>query len=649
MRTLVGTHDVDSSVHLVGGARNPGYIALACLALGPGFIPDQRLSQCLNESGVRAAFHDMAWRLWWRWEYRNHPDRPAPRFYVRKTEAMLKWRRRYPHPCFHQMFSCLERWFSARVLFARHRFYTAPRTLPVAAWRALRDLRGSPDYVVRLADKNMGICLVSRPWYIDMCLRHLLSPRDFCGVSQDDAQELMVHFRVRRDALIAHLRSWLGRTVQEGKRFTEYEQYISSHATDACTVPTFYGLIKVHKNPVALRPIVACHSWLTTPVSQVCAHELHALVRRHLPHVLEDSKALVRQITDVRVPLHHSVDSVVFITGDVEGLYVNIPITDAIAACVTFVTLHEGPALAALIRAWLKFVFECALVRFGERIFLQQWGFAMGTAVSPDAANVYMAVCEDLRGVYGAASVASTVRGDLLLFARLIDDYTIVLSGVDDAAVAATLAALDARAAPHLRITWVASRRAMDTLDLHVFKGDDFVRSRQLSYRTHQKRGNRYSYLPFESRHPPAVSRSVVKSEVVRNAVNCSSFADFRHMVQLYMIRQLSRGFPPDLLYKWVAEVGYDVRERVICPTPHVASSAGHRVPLYLKLQYDEISAQLSAPYLLHAGQAFCLTRSVNFWDRMLVCWTRARSLGSVVMSSADASAAAERETTPNP
>jgi hypothetical protein len=648
MRNLIGTHDVGSSVHLVGGAQSPGYLALACLALGPGFIPDQRLSKCLDESGVRNALHDMAWRLWWRWEYRFKPDRPAPRFYVRKTTAIRKWRRKYPDPCFKTVFSCLERWFTARVVFARHRFFTEPHILPRAAWRALHDLRSSPDYIVRLADKNMGICLVSRPWYIDMCLRHLLSARDFLEVSQDDAQELMEHFRMRRKTLIAHLRSWQGRTEQEGKRITEYERYISSRATNACTVPVFYGLIKVHKDPVALRPIVSCHSWLTTPVSQVCAHELHTLIRRHLPHVLEDSKALVRQITDVRVPLHHSVDSVVFITGDVEGLYVNIPINDAIDACVKFVTLHEGPALAALIRAWLEFVFRSALVRFGERLFLQQWGFAMGTAVSPDAANVYMAVCEDLRGVYDAAPVATVVRGDLLLFARLIDDYTIVLSGVDDAAVAATLAALDARAAPHLRITWSVSRQAMDTLDLHVYKGADFMRSRQLSFRTHQKPGNRYSYLPFESRHPPAVSRSVVKSEVVRNAVNCSTFADFQHMVQLYMIRQLSRGFPPDLLYKWVAEVGYDVREQVICPTPHVASSAGHRVPLYLKLQYDEISAQLSAPHLLHAGQAYCLSRTANFWDRMLVCWTRARSLGSVVMSSADASAAAGRGTTPN-
>jgi hypothetical protein len=189
----------------------------------------------------------------------------------------------------------------------------------------------------------------------------------------------------------------------------------------------------------------------------------------------------------------------------------------------------------------------------------------------------------------------------------------------------------------------------MDTLDLHVYKGPDFVRTRRFSYRTHQKLGNRYAYLPFTSRHAPGVSKSVVKSEVTRQAINCSSFSDFRHMVELYVVRQLARGFPRELLYKWVAEVDYDVRERALAPTPHVGS-VGRRIPLYLKLQYDLVSFTLGAPSLLFASHVKTGRLGVaSFWDRMLVCWTRARSLGSFFMSSADAAGPAERDHTPNP
>jgi hypothetical protein len=111
-------------------------------------------------------------------------------------------------------------------------------------------------------------------------------------------------------------------------------------------------------------------------------------------------------------------------------------------------------------------VFRNALVRFGERFFIQQWGFAMGTAVAPDAANVFMAVCEDLCGVYTASALSSVLPAgaELLLFARLIDDYTIIVSGdanvlhsptspLEVQAVKAVTAELEARAGPHLRIS----------------------------------------------------------------------------------------------------------------------------------------------------------------------------------------------------
>jgi hypothetical protein len=53
----------------------------------------------------------------------------------------------------------------------------------------------------------------------------------------------------------------------------------------------------------------------------------------------------------------------------------------------------------------------------------------MGTALSPDAANTFMAICEDvLHGVYNHVALSSLLPSSdcLVLFARLIDDYTIV-------------------------------------------------------------------------------------------------------------------------------------------------------------------------------------------------------------------------------
>jgi hypothetical protein len=290
-------------------------------------------------SDVQAAFHDFAWRMHWRWLYRHQPESTPPRFYVRSSGSQ-SWDKTYPDIRLRNVFTCLERCLVARTESARLRYCLLSRNVPRPTFGLIRDLRYHPNFIVRLADKNMGLCLVSRKWYVDACLGHLLEPRNFSEVVPSDVPALVETAKQTLVGILRHFRAWSNVPGRPG-RFTAHSKYLDCKANDTnISVPVFYGLIKVHKTPTALRPIVACHSWLTTPVSCVCAYELHVLIRRHLPHVLEDSKSLVRMIEGVRVPRHHSVDSVVLVTGDVEGLYVNIPILEAINACVTFVARH---------------------------------------------------------------------------------------------------------------------------------------------------------------------------------------------------------------------------------------------------------------------------------------------------------------------
>ena len=275
----------------------------------------------------------------------------------------------------------------------------------------------------------------------------------------------------------------------------------------------------------------------------------------------------------------------------------------------------------------------------GERHYHQQHGFPMGTALSPDAANVFVALCEDVRGVYVHQKLEAAARichNSLLLFARLIDDYTIILGGVNDAAVERTQAELGRRLAP-LRLDWTVSRDSMATLDLFVYKADDFLTSRRFEYRTYQKPGNRYQSLPYSSMQPQSVFRSIIKSEVTRHAVNCSKYSDFIHMVSLYVLRQLSRGFPPRLLYKWVSEVDWTVRERIIAQPQQHQQAQQRRLPLYLKLRYDSVSAALGAQQLMQDLASYWSQRMPQFWDRIVVCWTKGKTVRDLVMSSADA------------
>ena len=82
------------------------------LALGAGFIPDHNVHRCISVQDVHASFKDFAWRMRWRWLFRNSPDTPVPRFFVR-SNAIHGWRMKYPNKRIALVFRALERWVKA--------------------------------------------------------------------------------------------------------------------------------------------------------------------------------------------------------------------------------------------------------------------------------------------------------------------------------------------------------------------------------------------------------------------------------------------------------------------------------------------------------------------------------------------------------
>jgi hypothetical protein len=212
---------------------------------------------------------------------------------------------------------------------------------------AITALRCNPHIIIRPADKNMSLCVVKRDWYVNKCLDHLLSSRDFVEI-----QEQCLRLWIMHQSRLRHLLRSLGVMLKNGLlnafrlRLSSHVQFLESSLHRTIRLPAFYGLVEVHESPPALRPIVACHSWITTEFSRVCAYELHLLIRRDLPHILRDSSHLVKLIEAIDVPREYSTSSFRLITGDVEGLYVNIPMEEAISRVTSLVHSHTDEFFA---------------------------------------------------------------------------------------------------------------------------------------------------------------------------------------------------------------------------------------------------------------------------------------------------------------
>ena len=66
-----------------------------------------------------------------------------------------------------------------------------PENIPHAQKKALLQLRQDKDIVIKPADKNMGLCIVDKTWYVQECERNLLDTATYKNV--DSPQEQILH------------------------------------------------------------------------------------------------------------------------------------------------------------------------------------------------------------------------------------------------------------------------------------------------------------------------------------------------------------------------------------------------------------------------------------------------------------------------
>ncbi|KAL9970709.1 hypothetical protein ACROYT_G023121 [Oculina patagonica] len=135
--------------------------------------------------------------------------------------------------------------------------------------------------------------------------------------------------------------------------------------------PRIYGLPKIHKANVPLRPIVSCVNTFAYDLSAYLANILSPLT-----------------------------DNEIMVSFDEESLFTNVPIDGAVQAALR--KLENDPSLAdrttltpAQIADLLNFALRSTYFQYNGSIYEQREGAAMGSPVSAVFANLYMESFEE--------------------------------------------------------------------------------------------------------------------------------------------------------------------------------------------------------------------------------------------------------------
>jgi len=267
--------------------------------------------------------------------------------------------------------------------FFHHSISTLPSPSPLSGEnRALSSLRKKVkdnDLIITKADKGNCVVVLNKGQYVDKVL-DFLDSGSFKILNSSPLEKFLVKFNSTINKTLTAL-SPLG--------FSKFKLTPINPA-----IPKLYGLPKIHKANVPIRPVVSfcnspCHrlsSWLNDTILEITNFRSH--------YSIKNSTELCLQLKNLSIPT-----SAIMVSFDVSNLFPSIPPLDCISLvrrllsdCVDLDSSQVGDLVTLV-----SLVLEQNFFQFNGNYYSQTAGLAMGSCLSPLLAEVFMSSIEQSR------------------------------------------------------------------------------------------------------------------------------------------------------------------------------------------------------------------------------------------------------------
>ena len=214
-----------------------------------------------------------------------------------------------------------------------------------------------------------------------------------------------------------------------------------------------YGLAKIHKKDVPLRPVI---SMVGTPQYGLAKY-LNNIIKPTIPsnHMLSSTTDFIERLKAINLPSRHSL-----VSFDVQSLFTNVPLNEAIDLACRYVYDHNSPSKPSYDRKHFKKLLMYATsgeFLYNQKMYRQVDGVAMGSPLAPTLANLFMAHLEQ-------TWVAS--RSAPFVYYRYVDDIFCVFD-LDVSNHSEFLTFLNSQHA-NLKFTVEVGSTTLPFLDVHV-------------------------------------------------------------------------------------------------------------------------------------------------------------------------------------
>ena len=314
---------------------------------------------------------------------------------------------------------CIANLSSIAHRFAASRIDRTGYPLKTQHMEAIRNLKNNKKIVITRPDKGDGVVLLNKEDYVEKMKAILGDTSKFEHIGDADTKDRTLQQERALQAFL--LRACKNKHLPE----SVYDRIRPSGSTR----PRMYGLPKLHKENVPMRPILSMVNAPQQEMARWLTEILSPVLLKYSRHIVKDTFHFCQHIEQLTEECE-DLDSKFMCSFDVVSLFTNVPLDETIQICLD--SLYRDPNISPpmnvpeellkklLIKATTEVEFS-----FNGQLYRQIDGVAMGSPLGPILANIFMGHLE--------ASIADNKLP--ILYDRFVDDTFSVFNCESDAEV----------------------------------------------------------------------------------------------------------------------------------------------------------------------------------------------------------------------
>ena len=273
---------------------------------------------------------------------------------------------------------------------------------------ALKELYSNKDLLISRQDKGAGVVLLDRSDYLHKMNTILSDVSKFQKLPQDkDSTE-------KKEHEIAKLLEIL----KKDNMITP--DVYSQLRPSGLNIPRLYGLPKVHKPRVPMRPMLDMSNSPYHQLAKWLAKIIEPVRRKVATHSLKDVFEFIDKVKDIEV------SNKTMMSLDVTSLFTNVPLMETIDYILESITSHNME-IGLPPNKLKELILKCTMnvqFTFNGQLYRQIDGVAMGSPLGPILADIFMAQLEN--------GPLTSMMDQIHFYCRYVDDTFVVCKNTVD-------------------------------------------------------------------------------------------------------------------------------------------------------------------------------------------------------------------------